>query len=311
MLENVLMVPLALAIDLLIGEYPDKLHPVNWIGHIITFLLKRAPKKYATMQFLYGAFAVLLTMGLFAVPVWFLMDFLREAAVIAYIIVGALLLKSTFSLRALCRVAMNVKNLLDKRKLNEARKETGYLVSRDTSKLSRGEVVSAIIEMVAESVTDSVVAPLFWWIFFGVPGALAFRVANTWDSRIGYRGEYEYLGKFAARLDDVLNYIPARFAALLLVLSAFLLRQNGRKAWLAMVRYHRKTSSPNAGWTMSAAAGALNTRLEKPGHYRLGDAEEFPEPAAIPVGLRLVMLACGLWFGICVIAVGVYHATIA
>lgn len=311
MLENVLMVPLALAIDLFIGEYPNKLHPVNWIGHVISLLLKTAPKKWMTLQFLYGTFAVLFTMALFAVPVWFLMEFLQDFSVIAYVIVGALLLKSTFSLKALYKVAMNVKNLLDKRKLNEARKETGYLVSRDTTKLSRGEIVSAIIEMISESVTDSAVAPLFWWVFFGVPGALAFRVVNTWDSRIGYRGQYEYLGKFAARLDDVLNFIPARFAAILMVLSAFLLRQNGRKAMKAAFRYHGKTSSPNAGWTMSAAAGALDTRLEKPGHYRLGEAEEFPEPSLIPAGLRLVMLSCFLWFGICVAATGVYYAVIA
>lgn len=311
MLENLLIIPLALVIDLLVGEYPDRLHPVAWIGSVISLLLKATPKKGPTLQFVYGIFMVVFTIGLFSVPVFFLMEFLRDVSIIAFVIVGALLLKSTFSLKILYRLAMNVKKLLDSRKLNEARKQTGYLVSRNTDKLSKGEVVSAIIEMVAESVTDSATAPMFFYLIFGVPGAVAYRVANTFDSRIGYRGEYEYLGKFAARFDDVLNYIPARISALLLVVSAFILRQNGRKAWKSMLRYHGKTSSPNAGWTMSTAAGALNTRLEKPGHYRLGEAEEFPEASLIPAGLKLVMLSCFIWFGVCIAVAGVRYALAA
>lgn len=311
MLENLLIVPLALVIDLLYGEYHPRLHPVVWMGHVITWLLRAAPKKWATLQFIYGVLVVLVTAALFSVPVFFLMDFLREELPITYILTGALLLKSTFSLRELRRTAENVKRLLDEKKLNEARKQTGFLVSRDTSKLDRGQIASAVIEMISESVTDSVAAPLFFWLLFGVPGALFYRVVNTFDARIGYRGDYEYLGKFAARLDDVLNFIPAHLSALLIVVSTYLLRMNGINAWRTMWRDHGRTASPNAGWTMAAVAGALKVRLEKPGHYRLGQAEEFPEPAAISAGLRLVMLTCYLWFGVYIIIAGVRLALAA
>lgn len=311
MLENLLILPLALAIDILVGEYPDFLHPVAWMGHVISLLLKQAPSKGKLLQMVYGGAMVVFTAALFAVPVFFLLGFLRDVSPAAYVIVGALLLKSTFSLRTLYRLANDVKKLLENNKLVEARKQTGYLVSRDTVKLDRGQVTSAIIEMISESVTDSVVAPLFYWTLFGVPGAVVYRVVNTYDSRIGYRGQYEYLGKFAARLDDVLNYIPARLAALLLVAAAFLLRKNGANAWHTMLRDRGRTASPNAGWTMAAAAGALDVRLEKPGHYRLGHAEEFPDTPAISSGLRLVMLSSLIFFGICIAVAGVWYALAA
>jgi adenosylcobinamide-phosphate synthase len=307
MLEHVLIIPLAVIIDLLFGEYPARLHPVVWIGNVISFLLKFAPKRFETLQFIYGVLAVVISIGLFSVPAWFLMEYLRETVPVVFTIVGALLVKSTFSLKALRREALKVKNLLERTKLDDARKQVGYLVSRDTTNLSEGEVASAVIEMVSESITDSIISPLFWWVILGVPGAIGFRVANTWDSRIGYRGEYEYLGKFAARLDDVLNYIPARIGAFLLIIAAFLLRMHGVEAWKAGFRYHRKTSSPNAGWTMAVAAGALQTRLEKPGHYRLGVAEEFPGPDKIPAVIRLVMTAGFFWFFIAAGAVGAYY----
>jgi adenosylcobinamide-phosphate synthase len=311
MLENLLILPLALVIDLLIGEYPAPLHPVAWTGHVISFFLKSAPRKGKALQVVCGVSIVIFTAALFTVPVFFLLAFLIDHSPAAYVIVGALLLKSAFSVRTLYRMANEVKRLLEAGKLDEARKQTGFLVSRDTKKLSRGEVASAIIEMTAESVTDSVAAPLFYWMFFGVPGAVFYRVVNTFDSRIGYHGEYEYLGKFAAVLDDILNYVPARIAALILVTSAYVLRKDGRQAWRTVLHDHGKTASPNAGWTMSAAAGALGVRLEKPGHYRLGRAGEYPDTPAITSGLRLVLLSSFICFGICTGIAGVFYALAA
>ena len=126
----------------------------------------------------------------------------------------------TFSIKGLRRAAFKIKNLLQDDDLDKTRFELRALVSRDTAGLPRPLLASAAVESVAEGTCDSLVAPLFYFLLLGVPGAIGYRVVNTLDAMIGYHGKYEYLGKFAARLDDVLNYIPARLAALLLVLAA-------------------------------------------------------------------------------------------
>jgi adenosylcobinamide-phosphate synthase len=226
---------------------------------------------------------VLLTIALFTIPAYLMLSYIKGVSTIAYLAAAALLLKSTFSLRELHRAAQKVKRLLGARQITKARKETSYLVSRDTRKLDREHLVSAVVEMTAESVTDSLVAPLFYWLLLGILGAIAYRVVNTFDSSIGYHGKYEYLGKFAARLDDVLNYVPARLSGLLLVISAYLRRTNGNGAWRLMQRDHGKTESTNAGWTMSAVAGALGAKLEKPGCYRLSDAIKLRKSTISPL----------------------------
>ena len=122
---------------------------------------------------------------------------------------------------------------------------------------------------------------------------------NTADAMIGYHGRYEYLGKFAAKLDDVLNFIPARISGLLIVAAAYLSGGSGRDAWRVMLRDHRKTESPNAGWPMSAAAGALEVRLEKEACYSLGDAVGALSPAVIERGVVLATVSALLWVSCC------------
>jgi adenosylcobinamide-phosphate synthase len=165
------------------------------------------------------------------------------------------------------------------------------LVSRETQNMGGPEVVSATVESVAENTCDSVVAPLFYFLLFGVPGAVVYRVVNTWDAMIGYHGEYEYSGKFAAKLDDILNFIPARITGLLLVMAAYLCRKDGKNAWRVMLRDHGNTESPNAGWPMSAAAGALRTQLQKAGCYRLGNINNPLSPELIASGIKLAQVA--------------------
>jgi adenosylcobinamide-phosphate synthase len=308
MLVYLYILPLALIIDLVIGEYPASFHPVTWIGNVISLLLKPAPRKGSVLQFIYGVAIVIIAVALFTVPVFFLLFYLRDWSTVVFIIVAALFLKSTFSIKTLYKLGNNVKRLLVEGKIPAARRETSYLVSRDTKKLNREQIASAIVEMETESITDSLVAPLFYLLIFGVPGAIAYRVINTFDSRIGYRGEYEYTGKFAARLDDILNFVPARLAGLLVVASAYIARKHGRKAWRTLLSDHNKTASPNAGWTMSAAAGALDIRLEKPGHYRLGHTGREPDSSSISGGLQLMIVTCLLWCCISIGIIGVRYA---
>jgi adenosylcobinamide-phosphate synthase len=300
-MENIVILLLALAIDLTIGEYPRPLHPVVGMGKVASLGLRIAPRRGRWAQLIYGAGVVILTIALFTLLVYFLLSYLRGLNTVAYVVVAALLLKSTFSLRELRRVALGVKRFLEGGNLSRARVEMKALVSRDTRQLDEPHLVSATVESVAENTSDSFVAPLFYFLLFGLPGAIAYRVVNTLDAMIGYHGEYEYLGKFAARLDDGLNFIPARLSGLLIVAAAYLCRKDGRNAWQVMLRDHGKTESLNAGWPMSAAAGALRTQLEKVGHYRLGKPNSPLSPQLILPGVRLMEVSALFWVILCLV----------
>jgi len=304
-METIIIIAIAAALDIALGDPPNAFHPVAWMGRVISLLEKVGLKlRSPAPQFIYGALMTLFITALFVVPVFFLFRYLADVHIIIRIIVTAILLKSTFSIRGLRRAALKVKRLLENEKLDETRFELRALVSRDTSSLSRPLLVSAAVESVGEGTGDSLVAPLFYFLFLGVPGAIGYRVVNTLDAMIGYHGKYEYLGKFAARLDDVLNFIPARLAALLLVLAA-ILKGNGKNAWRTAFREHAKTESPNAGWPMSAMAGALGVRLEKPGHYILDGGARTLVPDTIVGAVNIFSVASTLWIMICFIKGGV------
>ena len=309
-MEMLFVLLLAIIIDLALGDPPNIIHPVAWMGKVASFLEKGAISQSRAVQFIYGAGIVIITIGLFTAPAYFILLYLESLSAIVYVFVGAILFKFTFSLRELRRAALRVKELLLENKLDEARFELRALVSRDTRSLTKPLLVSAAVESVAENTSDSFVAPLFYFLLFGVPGAIAYRVVNTLDAVVGYHGKYEYLGKFASRLDDVLNFIPARLTALLLVLATFLSRRDGRTSWQVALNEHAKTESPNAGWPMAAVAGALNVQLEKTGHYKLGETSAPPMPETIDASLKLMQIAILVWVLIC-FAVGGIHFALA
>ena len=305
-MEILFILFLAIIIDFVFGDPPDAVHPVAWMGGVVSCLRKGLKSRSRVVQFIYGMGMVLFVMVLFAVPVYFGLQFLSGFNTVAYIVAGAVILKLSFSVKGLRRAALVTKGHLLQDRLDKARFELRTLVSRDTGKLTRPRIISATVESVAENISDSFVAPLFYFLFFGVPGAVAYRVVNTLDAIIGYHGEYEYLGKFAGRLDDVLNFIPARLTALFVVLAAYLARKNGRRSWQVALREHSRTESPNAGWPMAAMAGALNIKLEKTGHYELGEALTALQPATIDGALKLMYIAAALWIATCGLAGGIY-----
>lgn len=286
---------LALTLDALVGEPPRPLHPVVWMGKWAELLERAAPwGRGPRLQTLYGLGMTLLVAAPFAWGAWALLSLGERAHPLAGLAVGALLLKSTFAVRELGRCALTVRRLLDAGDLPRARRELRALVGRDTSRLDRRLAASAAVESVGENLCDSVVAPLFYFALLGVPGAVAYRAVNTLDAMVGHRGRYEHLGKVPARLDDALNYIPARLAALLLVAAAFLMGKDGRGAWRALRRDASRTPSPNAGWPMSAMAGALGVELEKPGYYRLGEERRPLTPERILEAVALMAGASAL-----------------
>ena len=311
-MPNLFILLLALVIDLTLGEPPNPVHPVVWMGNFIKLLMKGSggPGRSRAVQFVYGLMVSLVTNGVFSAAAYFLLAYLRSLSVLAYILVGAVLFKTTFSFRGLGKAALQVKDLLVENKLPEARSAVRALVGRDTTKLDGSQVVSATVESVAENSCDSFVAPLLFFLLLGVPGALAYRAVNTLDNSIGFRGKYEYLGKFAARLDDVVNFIPARITAFLFVLAGWISRNDIRGAWMVMFRDHGKTASPNGGWTMGAMAGALGVQLEKIGYYKLGDSRNSLSSSTIDRSMTVMTLMAVLWTLLIVIGeVGIYVFT--
>ena len=293
-----------MVIDVTLGDPTNVIHPVAWMGRLITLLEKGGLKLNPSGQFIYGVLMTIFVTALFAIPVYYLADYLQGLNQGAYIIVTAILLKLTFSIRGLWRVALKIRSLLKKEKLDKARFELRAMVSRDTGNLDESQMASAAVESVAEGTGDSLVAPLFYFLLLGIPGAIGYRAVNTLDSMIGYHGKYEYLGKFAARLDDVLNFIPARLAALMLMTAAAL-KKSFRRAWGTALREHVKTESPNAGWPMATMAGALGVRLEKAGHYVLGEGSPAPSRETIGGAVKLFSLAASAWILICFGAEGI------
>ena len=303
---------LAVALDLLTGDPPNRWHPVAWIGHLLTLGRRRAPSRPEDLA-LYGSFLVLIVAGLAA-----------GGALTAYALLGALpgpaaplaqawLLKCSFSLRGLLAAVEIVRGHLVAGDLAGARRQVAWhLVSRPTADLDRGAVASAAVESLAENLTDGLVAPVAFYAVgtvLGGPGAglalaWAYRAVNTADAMIGYRrAELEYLGRATARTDDALNYVPARLAAWAIVAGAWVARQSAPDAVLVRRRDGSRTASPNAGQTMAAMAGALGVALEKPGHYRLGDGPA-PDLGAIDRALRVERWAAA----ICVAGAGLVLA---
>ncbi len=283
---NALVLGLAVLLDRILPEPPAKLHPVVWIGSSIDVLKRFAPQS-PTPAFLYGCFIVLVLVGFWGVTAYLLVDLLMSWNPIAYVAGGALMLRATFTVRTLSTAANRTRQTLQDDRLDDARTSLMHLVSRDASTLSGPQVAAAAIESVAENTTDSYVAPWLFFAIFGVPGAVAYRVINTLDSMLGHRGPLEYLGKASAKLDDLVNLVPARLSAMFLLVSGAILRLPAGLGWKIMARDRILTSSPNAGWTMGAMAGLLGSRLEKVGHYCL--AREMPEPRAgdITIAVRV------------------------
>jgi len=285
----------ALLLDLLAGEAPNRFHPVAWLGKFISLQLKLVPADGNVRRFICGVTMVILTTAMVTVPLYFLAQYLQSLNAIAYILFSIYLLKNTFSLRGLWQAVQKVKTSLSGGDLIKARWHTNALVSRKTEDLSKGQVISAAIESCAEHLCDSFVAPLFYFAIFGLPGAVAYRIMNTFDAMIGFHGKWEYTGKFAARLDDVLNFIPARLSGAFIFLASAICSADFADSWRAMLGQHGKTESPNAGWTMSAMAGSLGITLEKPGAYCLNGGGRELTLTAITRSQQILAAAAAIW----------------
>ena len=226
-------------------------------------------------------------------------------------IVEAVLASTLIAFRGLYDRARDVTVALSQG-LEAARTAVAHIVGRDPVRLDAPGVARAAAESLAENFSDGVVAPMFWFALFGLPGLCAYKAINTLDSMIGQRNpRYERFGKAAARLDDTVNWIPARLAGLLLVAAARLLPEaRARDAWRAIWRDAGKHRSPNAGWQEAALAGALGFRLAGPREYPdgpvddawMGDGHAELDAAALRAALRLYLVAGALIAGFLAVA---------
>ena len=292
---------LALLADRLLGEPGVRWHPVTWMGRWLAWAGGRLAPRADAPRVLSNAriFWVAALAWLAAAATVFAASWLFQAWVLSLPVwlaapALALFFKPMMAWALLHDEVLGVERALGQ-SVAAGRAQVARLVSRPVDQLSPAQVRESAIESLAENLNDSVVAPLFWFALLGLPGAALFRFANTADAMWGYRGvrgghDWSWAGKWAARADDVLAWLPARITALLIALPG------GAAATLGRLPAEAgRTPSPNSGWPMAAMALALGVQLRKPGAYTLNPAGRTPEPPdtvrACAIGSRTVLAA--------------------
>ena len=285
---------------------PSALHPVAWFGRLAERLIRWAPASGRVPSGLYGLALAVALPSLAAHGTARVLGASERWPAPLSVTIEALLLYCCVCLYGLLDAARQLERALRADDLGLARERLRWLCSRDPSGLPASALANGGIESLAENLSDSVVAPLFYLACFGLPGAVAYRAINTLDAMIGYRDRYEWLGKAAARLDDLANFVPARLTALLLAAVSCSFGKRARmslRRGLAVWRADRKrTPSPNGGHPMAMAAGILGVRLDKPGSYVLGASLAAPQCDDIDRALalsaragRLALLLTAAW----------------
>ncbi len=299
-----LALPLAWGLDACFGEPADRWHPVAWLGLALAPLGRWLCTLRPALAFGGGAVAWVVFALVLGGAAWGVENTLVSMSPWIAVPLLALLLKPTFAWRML-RTEVAAVERAAASSVEAARMQLARLVSRDVNELDASMVRETAIETLAENLNDSVVAPLFWYAVAGLPGAVVYRFANTADAMWGYRGAWEWAGKWAARADDALSWLPARITAALLWPAhrpAHWLAHRPAH-WRALHTEARRTPSPNGGWPMGAMALRLGVRLRKPGVYALNAAAPSPTPAhaaravhAASIAAQCAMVvACAVW----------------
>ena len=295
----------ACGLDLVFGDPRCFPHPVRLMGLAISWY-ERLILKYVSGKIPRLAAGIVIAAGL-PVLCFFCIQWIIEQAYEFDVYVGhfvwILFGYTALAARDLGDHAMHVYRALASGSLPEARHAVSLIVGRDTAGLSEPEVVRATIETVAESSSDGVIAPLLFLVLGGPPLALAYKAVNTLDSMIGHRTEpYRHLGWASARLDDLMNWVPARLSGLCLILAAGIRLGTFQSAWKTFCRDGYKHVSPNSGWPEAAMAGALQVQVGGMNSYdgalverpKLGDPIRALTPSLIPIAVQLMGLASGV-----------------
>lgn len=266
----------AILIDIILGDPPNRFHPVSWIGTLISMLIPKIKAYGLFNEKLRGViFVIILVMSIGIATQLLVLVCVHLVGIVAAAVLTTLILKTTLAIKGMEQHAIRITDALERGDLKSAQQNLSLIVRRPTEQLSRRYVLSATIECIGESTVDGIVAPLFYFSLLGPTGALTYRIINTLDSMVGYKDEYHgNIGWMSAKLDTISNYTPARITSFLMVVSSQLVGADWKNCLKILRTDHNKTLSPNAGYPMAAMAGALRIKLEKIGHYSLGENDE-------------------------------------
>jgi adenosylcobinamide-phosphate synthase len=257
-----LIIPLVLGwlIDFIVGDPYWLPHPIRLFGNIIAYADKKNNRN--GFRKLKG-FAVVLFLLMSTFAAFYGIIYLSSVSLLAYYIAATILVYYGLANRCLIYEAKKVESELTINGLEAGRKQLSYIVGRETKTLNENQIRTAVLETLSENLSDGVIAPLFYYAIGGIPLMFTYKMVNTLDSMIGYKNDkYRQFGWLAARTDDVLNFIPARITALLMVLVTF-----NYRGFVFVLKYGNKHASPNSGYPESALAGILNCRFGGPNTY--------------------------------------------
>ena len=274
-LDAVLIIALALAIDAIIGEVPNAIHPLRWMGNILYFLDRHIKRGNPTMTKIKSFLSYLLVLLIFGGIAFIILAAVHHyLGEIAWIMVTALFFKVTFAVFSFRRHCKPIQEDLRNNDTEAAAAKVQMIVSRNTKGMDAGHIASSCTETISENYVDSIVSPVTYFGLLGMLGAMMFRCANLMDAMWGYRNEkYGDLGFFPAKFDDILGFVTSRISPLFIALGAFLMRMDWKAAIPASIEEHTKTPSPNSGWPMTAFAAALGISMEKKDVYVMGKGE--------------------------------------
>jgi len=283
-LAPILSVLLVLMVDLAVGDPKNRYHPTAWIGRLVGKLAPYGRSNNPHLEKIYGVILVVMVITIISAFTVLFLSALQSTenldtsylsklfTIILSAVAIGILLKTTIAIKGMIKHVSNIMTSLSGNDLEDARNRLSMIVKRNTKDLDKQHILSATLESISENIVDGITGPLFYFSIFGLLGAFVYRTVNTIDSMIGYKTDiFRNLGWFGANCDKVLNFLPARITSGVIILSCFILAGDWRHSIQIMKRDGSKTSSPNAGYPMATMAGALGVRLEKIGHYTLGD----------------------------------------
>lgn len=270
-MQILIMVVAGFWVDLLLGDPHSWPHPVKVMGRLIYYLTNKfnQPAYSSHQKRWLGIMTWIITVGLSGIIIYFILYLCRFNQLL-YLLVGTYFSYTCISTQQLAIEARKIIKLLQKKDLALARQQLAMIVGRDTKNLNREEILKATIETVAENTSDGVIAPLCYLMLGGPTLGIIYKSINTLDSMIGYNNEkYRDFGRFAAKCDDLVNYLPARITWLLLIISGWILQGDVHEAWLVGKRDCKKHLSPNSAFPEAVVAGMLHLQLGGP-HYYFG-----------------------------------------
>jgi len=297
------ILPAAFALDILLGDPPHLPHPVRWLGKAIEKLEPPFRRIRVNLISSGALYAVVLIIG-----TWLLTYLVLAAAQRLHplfkTLLDIILIYYCISIRSLDDAAMEVKRCLQQQQVQAAKKKVAMIVGRDIDNYKEDGLARATVETVAENLVDGVTAPLFFAAIGGAPLALAYKMTNTLDSMVGYKNDtYRHFGRASARIDDVLNYMPARLTVPVVALAAQILARRGEWSLMTAVCEGAHHASPNAGYPEAAFAGALALKLNGPNYYNgklvdkpyIGVRFGSSSPGHIKKACDIMILSSFLW----------------